>query len=828
MSIARRGIPAALISFAVAVALVVLLFPEVIFGGATFSSVSLARVIGVPAKPATVEVYPNIEARPPTSGLVDLGARTWQFEPTMRYVARALRDGSSLDWNPYQASGSLGPETLDGMQLSPFVLAVAALGGSGAAFTFVLLALIVGAFYCLQQLFVRSLEMHRVAAVGACFVFLLNGWATATFTDVTCVPYLMFPVVLYAVVEFQRRPGPLRFGVAVAAYAALFATTFSPGQALDVALITVVALVIDAWRRRDAERDKPWLARVAGLVGRQALVPAVGLAAVAVILVPALDAFVHAGADVTAYSRQSLLTRSAGRWLVLPSYLLADARPPGFFDGWQLYLGITPIVVVAAGLARVRGLARWLLVVTVGVALLALAQHMGMPGLKLIGDLPGLRIITNDYWAGLVAAASTIAFGVGIDVVRRSGLSLGVVLAAAVALDLVVLGVAWAAHWSWPAVLAAIVIALILEALIALAWLGDREVLGRRLLAAAAVALVALELGSYANHTRARRTDPVAEPAGFIRYLQTHVGDGRVLDAGSGTMLGNWGSALGVREVGTLDIMQIPWYRTFYLDHVGGLPDDKFLRIQTGPAVPFTADPTALDLLSVRYIVVGPINRTYREEVAARYPLAYRDPANGVTVFANPHAWSRAFLSPAVGPAPAPASTSTTSPPPLRFSSATTLTADPVLLAQARRAGLPRTGSAPATSSSSPAATSGGRARIVTDASTRVSVDVDAPRPMLLVLADTYHPNWSVTVNGVTQHVGQVDDVARGVMVPAGRSVVVFQYHSTARRIGWVISLVTVVGLIVVCGLWGLQRRRARSAGSAVAGPQEATLVADV
>ena len=191
--------------------------------------------------------------------------------------------------------------------------------------------------------------MHRVAAVGAGFVFLLNGWVTATFTDVTCVPYLMFPIVLYAVVEFQRRMGPVRLLLAVAAYASLFATTFSPGQALDVILVTVVALVIDAWRRRDDERPAGRLARAAGLIGRQALVPAVALAAVAVILLPALDAFRHAGSDVTSYSQQQLLTRSLGRWLVLPSYLVGQARPGRFLDGWQVYLGITPIVVLAAG-----------------------------------------------------------------------------------------------------------------------------------------------------------------------------------------------------------------------------------------------------------------------------------------------------------------------------------------------------------------------------------------------------------------------------------------------------------------------------------------------
>ncbi len=77
----------------------------------------------------------------------------------------------------------------------------------------------------------------------------------------------------------------------------------------------------------------------------------------------------------------------------------------------------------------------------------------------------------------------------------------------------------------------------------------------------------------------------------------------------------------------------------------------------------------------------------------------------------------------------------------------------------------------------------------------------------MLVLADTYHPNWTVTVNGVPQHLGRVDDVARGVVVRAGRSVVVFRYHSAARSWGWVISVAAVLALLVVGALWGWRRR---------------------
>ena len=152
------------------------------------------------------------------------------------------------------------------------------------------------------------------------------------------------------------------------------------------------------------------------------------------------------------------------------------------------------------------------------------------------------------------------------------------VIPAVAVLDLLVVGVAWSARWSWPAQLAVVVTALVVGALLVVAWLGDRQIVGRSLLAVLVVGLVALELGSYANHTRARRSDSPTTAA-YLRYLHTHVGDGRVLDVGPASMLGDWGAALGIREIGTLDIMQIPWYRTFYLRYVGGSDSDKFLRL---------------------------------------------------------------------------------------------------------------------------------------------------------------------------------------------------------------------------------------------------------
>ena len=222
---------------------------------------------------------------------------------------RVIYDGESPDWNPYSAGGMLGPETLADMKLSPLVLATAVLGGSSTAFTFVMLVLLVVALYCLQQLFVRSLATHWLAGLSAGIVFLLGGWSAAMLTSQMGAPYVLFPIVLYAVVEFLRRARPVRFFAAVAAYVALFLTTFLPVVVLMMILVHSVALVIDATQRREVDAERSIASRVALLLGRQAIVPGVAVALTAFLWLPTLDAYRHSGDDIARYSGRTLGTK---------------------------------------------------------------------------------------------------------------------------------------------------------------------------------------------------------------------------------------------------------------------------------------------------------------------------------------------------------------------------------------------------------------------------------------------------------------------------------------------------------------------------------------
>jgi hypothetical protein len=92
----------------------------------------------------------------------------------------------------------------------------------------------------------------------------------------------------------------------------------------------------------------------------------------------------------------------------------------------------------------------------------------------------------------------------------------------------------------------------------------------------------------------------------------------------------------------------------------------------------------------------------------------------------------------------------------------------------------------------------------------RVTVEVDAPAPALLRLADLWYPDWIATVDGRRTPILRVDYLLRAVPVSAGRHRVEFRFESKAVRNGLLLSCagLAVALLLLVGGWW--QRRRPR------------------
>ena len=90
----------------------------------------------------------------------------------------------------------------------------------------------------------------------------------------------------------------------------------------------------------------------------------------------------------------------------------------------------------------------------------------------------------------------------------------------------------------------------------------------------------------------------------------------------------------------------------------------------------------------------------------------------------------------------------------------------------------------------------GGKAQIAKYAFNRIELDVDTDREAVLWLSEIWYPAWKAFVNGKKVEVHRADYSFRAVIVPAGKSTVVFKFDSAYFDIGAWISLLTLIAAL--------------------------------
>ena len=102
------------------------------------------------------------------------------------------------------------------------------------------------------------------------------------------------------------------------------------------------------------------------------------------------------------------------------------------------------------------------------------------------------------------------------------------------------------------------------------------------------------------------------------------------------------------------------------------------------------------------------------------------------------------------------------------------------------------------------------------DEPNRVRLQVEASRPALLVLADTYFPGWRASVDGTPAEILPVGGAVRGVRLPEGAHEVEFRYAPLSFSVGLLLAALAaaLLGFLGLSGRGGAvraTRRRARS-----------------
>lgn len=219
----------------------------------------------------------------------------------------------------------------------------------------------------------------------------------------------------------------------------------------------------------------------------------------------------------------------------------------------------------------------------------------------------------------------------------------------------------------------------------------------------------------------------------------------------------------------------------------GALPFNQIAPIPSGS--PEALDSPLLDLLNVKYVV------TTQTIERPGYVLAYE---GEVRIYENIDALPRAFLVPRVRVIPDEAERS-----------AALLTLDPryeVILEEPLAEPLPAAPTAPV-----PLAVES-----ILHTANEVLITYESPAPAMLVLADSYFPDWVAFVrppNAVNPEqeeqaltIYRANGNFRAVQVPAGRHEVRFRYSPNQIKFGLYLSFVAGMVLLLSLGFWVWRR----------------------
>lgn len=93
----------------------------------------------------------------------------------------------------------------------------------------------------------------------------------------------------------------------------------------------------------------------------------------------------------------------------------------------------------------------------------------------------------------------------------------------------------------------------------------------------------------------------------------------------------------------------------------------------------------------------------------------------------------------------------------------------------------------------------GSKASVIFQSSGKIELEVNAPAPAIVVIAQAHHPNWTAQVNGEETPIHISNYAFQAVNVPAGTSRLTLVYVDPEFRLGLMLSL---LGMAIVLVLW--------------------------
>lgn len=789
------------VCFAFAVALILLLFGDVIFLSTSLAPLDYDQGILAysGALPGPRSVLPERPGRNVLDGQFDLWSGSAQFEPAQKFMAFCLRSGESPYWDPYTATGTLGPEVLVDLKFAPITLATALLGGSGGALSFVLVGMFLISAYSILRTFTTYMGLSLEAALAACTVFFLNGFALGNLNLAIGQPYFLAPLVLHSMLIFADRQTPRNALLAIAANTVFLSTTFTPTSVLAFLVVYSITLSLGL-----TQSSHPKLR----LLAIHLAIPSVSLLLLAFMYLPIFDAFSTYLPTVAQYNARltpglsmvNLLSLFTPKhfWESYAAMRLPATAPAGPFYKYIFHLGIIGPLIAVHSLARLKRQTAPIVIAAAGWFAASVGQIFDIFPFTLIDSLPFFSFITDDYWACMACLSLVVLVGYGYDAICDTNAfsHLCVLLVCIIVSSFFFLygylglyGHFGTATSPWTKLY--VVIFWVILTSVSLLFVLIRY---SRLTKWAKLLLLICLIGEglyYRNGLHPYRSNRDEHPPESIVWLKRAIGHNpgsRILNIGRYGVFPNWGSALQIPQLGLMSQFWPAWYEAFFHRYVGS---DLFLTLGASPDTTiYSFSDASLSLVGVRYVVVDIWNeRAITRLSGLGYEIVHRDALR--LIFENPHAMARSFAVRDVRTLDGlPSDTG-------RSAVYSATTTDQTLLSELKGLGIAVDG---LDKGVVPKPELPNAAQVTAYHHDRVRVRCNLREAALLVLTDSWNPRWRATVDRKPAYIGKVNVAFRGVAVAAGQHEVEFRYYPLSRRFGQLVSGATFIGLVI--GLW--------------------------
>jgi hypothetical protein len=788
------------VCFAFALALTLLLFGDVIFLRTSLAPLDYDQGVLAYSKalPQPRSVLPEREGRSVLDGQFDIWSGSDEFQPAQRFMAFCLRSGESPYWDPYSATGNLGPEALIDLKFAPVTLITALFGGGSRALSFALVGMVLISAYSILRTFTTYIRLSFEAALAACTVFLLNGFAIGNLNLVIGQPYFLAPIVLHTMLVFTDRQTPRNAVFVIAATVAIFSTTFTTITVLALLVVYSVTLSLGLVK---------FPHRKLRLVAIHLAIPSVSLLLLSFMYLPILDAFATYLPTITQYKARltpglsliNLLSLFTPKhfWESYAAMRLPATAPAGPYHKYTFHLGVIGPLIAVHSLSRLKRRNAPIVIAAAAWFSASVGQIFGIFPFTLIDSLPFFSFITNDYWSCMASLSLVVMVAYGYDALSDTN------------------------SFSYPFVLLVGVIAssfFFLYGHLGLyghfqtatdLWTKRYVAIFGVILAAASILFALTRYPRLTNWTkhlllicligegfyyrdglhpyRSRRDEYPPESIVWLKSAVDRHPGSRILNIGRYGVFPNWGSALQIPQLGLMGFA-VAWYETFFHRYIG---TDLFVTLGSSPSTAiYTFSDASLSLVGARYIVVDIGNeRAITRLSGLGYRIIHQDALR--LIFENLHAMPRSFAVRDVRTLDGlPSDVGLDG----LHSAATT---DQTLLSEVRRFGIhvdvPGKTVVPGPDLPN-------TVQVTAYHHDRIRVRCDLREAALIVLTDSWNPRWSATIDRQPAYIGKVDVAFRGVAVAAGQHEVEFRYYPLSRLCGQAISAATLIGLVI--GLW--------------------------